>query len=333
MACGSAMDDALLDAHLALRHEAYRRHALFVPSPQATAALRGFLEPIHTEGTVHALEVGGEVRAVFAWRHDPSPFQGVPLSTVAIDHALDQAEVEPWLEQVIDRELPRMEADVDLLLDVSYQRALRALLRRGVGIDSLQLLGEPNDALSGLLEERHVEPALPDGLRLVALDEPHVDAVIELYRATFAADPRYCWFGANPRYLESLREALHEDLDRRVRGQHVIVRGRAAGRAMSGEVIGHAGAAVKDRELWGPSAGMSLVLKPELRGRGLLRSIYRALLESMIANGARAFRGGTSQPPVIRLARTMRRPLQGFLLRRPTLSPRAVFDPYLGPAL
>ena len=319
----SLMDAALLDAHVALRLESYGRHALFVPSPEAMAALRHFLEPFHAEGTVHALEANGEVRAVFAWRHDPAPFQGAPINSVAIDYALDLPEVKPWLERVLDAELPKMEGVIDLLLDVSHRAALRALTRRGVGIDSLQLLGDPRAALRGLLEDRWVEPTLPHGLRLAPLDEPHVDAVLELYRASFAAEPRYCWFGANPAYLRSLRETLHEDLDRRTRGQNVVLdRGR---------LVGHAGAAVKDSDLWGPSAGMSLVMAHEVRGRGLLRPLYRALLEDMIASGARAFRGGTSQPPVIRLGLAMNRPLQGFLLRRPVLSPRSVFDPYLGP--
>jgi GNAT superfamily N-acetyltransferase len=71
-----------------------------------------------------------------------------------------------------------------------------------------------------------------------------------------------------------------------------------------------------DNPFFGPLAGMTLLLAPALRGRGLLRALYAHLLDQMIARGAHTFRGGTSQAPVMRLAVEMERPLQGWLLRR-----------------
>ena len=71
------------------------------------------------------------------------------------------------------------------------------------------------------------------------------------------------------------------------------------------------------------------MLAPALRGRGLLRGLYASLLDSMIEAEARVFKGGTCQPPVLRLAREMDRALFAIHLRRGARLPRAAFEGFL----
>lgn len=303
------MDEAILEAHVDLRLAAFARHNGYAGGDRARTWVREKIEPLHREGAVRFAESNGRVRGVLAWRHDPSPWYGAPVSSVAIDYdACDPR----WIDAVLDEELPRMEADLDLLLDTTYTDAYRALRARGVGVGSLQLFGRPDVALERLGPAR---------VELIRMERAHIGAVLELHRRTFEAEPEHCWFGANRGFLEHMQKRTEEDIELASHGQRVLI--------ANGRVAGHVSATVKDDPLWGPTAGMSLVLAPELRGRGLLRGIYRQLLEDAIANGARQMKGGTSQPPVIKLAALMERPAYALVMRRSAAFPDSHFAPYL----
>ena len=315
-----AMEE-LLDAHTALRLATLSRHASFRGGPGAHAFLRERIAPLHREGSVRAAEHEGRLAGVLAWRHDPDhPQFGVPVSSVAIAYDAGWPGAERWLGEVLDRELPRMEADLDCMVDIHQPEAYRALAARGVGIDSIMLLGDPRAALARLLRDREVPP-LPAPLAIVPLERAHVDEAVALFRAAFTAEPQYCWFGGNEQHLSRQREELEKELAGGTRGHRVMVDGS--------RVVGALGASVREDGLFGRTAGMSLVLAPELRGRGLLRPIYRHLLEHMIAEGAVTFRGGTSQPPVMRLGRVLGRPCVGAHMRRRNHFPASHFAQYL----
>ncbi|MEQ8722187.1 MAG: hypothetical protein RID81_12950 [Sandaracinaceae bacterium] len=303
------MDDALLEAHAQLRRATYRRHPGYVDSEAATESIRAYLRPIHEEGRVAVHEEAGRVTAVLAWRHQEDAWVGEPVSQVAMD--LESAP-EHFRAATLDAELPRMEADLDLMLDAHHRATLEALLARGLGVDSIQLLGEPTRARAKL-EAR----PLPPGITVTPLEARDVEATLALHRETFAREPVYCWFGANPGFLASFEERLRSD-----REGHFVVR-------RDGAFAGHVSAAVKESPFWGRAAGMDLVLAPALRGRGLLRGLYASLLDSMIEAEARVFKGGTSQPPVLRLAREMDRTLFAIHLRRGATLPHAAFEGYL----
>ncbi|MCZ7682917.1 MAG: GNAT family N-acetyltransferase [Sandaracinaceae bacterium] len=304
------MDEAILEAHVDLRLAALARHAAFAGGDRAREWVRGKIEPLHREGTVRVADDGGRIRGVIAWRHDPSPWYGAPVSSVAIDYdACD----ERWIEATLDEELPRMEADLDLVLDVAHTHAYRALRARGVGVGSVQLFGRPELALAKLGPASAVD--------LIPMQRAHVGGVIDLFRRTFEAEPQYCWFGANRGFLEHMQKEIERDLARTSHGQRVWLDGD--------RVVGHASATVRDDPLWGRTAGMSIAFAPELRGRGLLRGVYRHLLEAAVENGARTMKGGTSQPPVLRLAARMERPVYALVMRRAAAFPESHFAPYL----
>jgi GNAT superfamily N-acetyltransferase len=319
------MDEAVLEAHADLRLAALGRHALFSPTPGARAHVLEKLGPVHREGTVRTAELGDRLVAVLAWRHDPDPWYGQPVSTVALDYDPRWDGIVRWLDGVLDAELPRMVADLDLVLDARYREAYRALRKRGVGLDSLQLFGDPREGLSRLLADRDVPSDLSRwGFELTPLEPHEIDEVIALSRASFVREPQYCWFGANESFLVNKRAELERDLASDAHVQRVV-------RTKDG-IRGHFSASVRrDDPLWGPVAGMSLNFAPELRGRGMLRAVYRHLLEAAIDRGARAIKGGTSQPPVLHLAAVMRRPLHAVIMRRGAKTPEAHFAPYEAP--
>lgn len=313
------MNDALLEAHVTLRLRAMSHHEAFAGDlPRATAFLREKLRPLHAEGTVRAAVEGGSLFGVLAWKHDPEPWCGEPVSAVALDYDPRWSGADAWLAEVLDDELPRMEADLDLLLDARHDAARHALRARGVGVDSIVLLGRPEVALARLIETgTSNEPAV----QLVPLEEEHIDPLMALERETFTREPQFCWFATNEQALARMRDGLFHALSAADPMLSVVI--------ADGRPRGLVQASLRDDALWGLTAGMSLLLAPELRGRGFARPIYRALLERMVEHGARTFKGGTNQPGVIRLGALMGRKLHAFVMRRGAPFPESHFRPYL----
>lgn len=301
------MPDDLLDAHVALRLAATSAHPCFPADPGAAAAhLTGKLRELHTSGTVRAFRTRAGVQGVLAWCHDPSPWYGVPVSTVAIDIDPSAPGVDDWLAEALDAELPSMEADLDLLVDACYPSVGRALLRRGVGIEAVILVGRAHEALERL--SAGDVRSLPAGVALGPIAPEHVEALVELERETFAAAPEYCWFGAAPRYLDGYRKEL---MTAATEGDP-LVRVLLVG----GEPRGIASGRLRGDPLWGRISALGLTFAPELRGRGLARAVYVDLLRHAVAAGAVAMKGGTSQPGVMRLGVEAGRTLQAVVMRR-----------------
>ena len=313
--------DEVLDAHVALRLAAARSHPCFSGDHAAAADhLRGRLARIHANGTVRPFVRGAGGRGVLAWRHDPAPWYGVPVSTVAIDVDPTARGVDEWLGDVLDAELPRMEADLDLLVDARYPSVARALLRRGVGVEAVILVGPVAVALERLAAG---DPRpLPAGVTIDAITPDDVEALVALERETFAASPEYCWFGAAPVYLDGYREDLataarHGDPLVRVVRVDGAPRGVASGR-------------LREDPLLGRISAMGLTFAPELRVRGVARAVYVDLLRHAVAAGAVAMKGGTSQPGVMRLSVEAGRTLQSVVMRRGATFPVGHFGTVLG---
>ena len=297
---------SLLEEHVALRLAAFRALRPFVDGPAAADAVRTYLSAHHTNGEVRTWTIDGELAAIAAWHFVPDTWFGAPSWNVAVDHRADVPadRVESWLFDVLEPELPRFDAEIDLLLPASYRPAFSALRRLGLGIDSVQLLGEVDLALASLEDAR-----LPTSLAIEPLDEESLPVVIALLERTFADEPEHGWFCALPAFLERQRDELNEALDDPDALQLVVKSGR--------RVVGHVGATSKrDNPFWGPSASLGICLDRSIRRRGVLRPLYRAFLEGLRARGLRVFRGGTSRPEVMHLGHVMQRTLQGLNLRR-----------------
>ncbi|MCA9614099.1 MAG: hypothetical protein H6721_18120 [Sandaracinus sp.] len=295
-----------LDEHVALRLAAFRRHRPYVESPAAEAAIRTYLTPHHTTGSVRVHRRAGRVSAVAAWRFVPDSWFGAPSWNVAIDHDVDVPadEVEAWLLDTLGPVLPTLDAELDVLVPASYPPVLAALRRLGLGIDSVQLVGEVDRALA-LLDDA----PLPSGLRIAPMREDDLPQVFAMLERTFVEEPEHGWFCALPKFIASQREEL-ETAARDPEALQLVVR--------EGEtVVGHVGASIDvANPFWGPATSLGLCFAPPIRGRGVLRPFYRAFLEGLRARGVRVFRGGTSRPAVMHLGRVMDRTLQGVNLRR-----------------
>lgn len=306
---------SLLEEHVALRLAAFRGLSPFVDGPAAEEAVRTYLSAHHANGEVRAWSFDGKLAAIVAWNFVPDTWFGAPSWNVAVDHRTDVPadRVESWLLDALGPALPGLDAEIDLLLPASYRPAFSALRRLGLGIDSVQLVGEVEVALASLGDSR-----LSTSLAIEPLDAESLPAVLGLLERTFADEPEHGWFCALPAFLARQRDELEKSLDDANALQLVVKSGQ--------HVVGHVGATIKlDNPFWGPSASLGICLDSSIRRRGVLRPLYRAFLEGLRARGLRVFRGGTSRPEVMHLGHVMRRTLQGLNLRRNVPFPDAHF--------
>lgn len=289
------------------------RHARFATHPgyrDDAAALTGMVEALRERVALARADGALQVlddRAYLLWWHEPVAWHGAPAQVVWLDHVDDPA-AERWICDQLDQ-MP-IDPGFECMLDAGYHGVRRHLLSRGFGIDSVSMLGAPALALTRLMADRPVDREHP-AVRIAPLTPADVDAVVDLSRQVFRETPAYCWFGANPVFLEA--RAL--DLGQPARGPREVL-------WRDDRVVGFWSAEVDPSPFWGRAAGMDFVLLPEIHGLGLARVGYRRLLEGLVADEVPIFKGGTNQPPVLHLSRLMgRRPWQTWIRREVPFSP------------
>ena len=307
-----------------LRHEALSVSPAYPGGPAALAfhtEMMARVLPAALEGPTGGLfqdsdEVG--LNAFVLWWREPF-LPGGPEVTHLL--AVRRPGSDPaWLLRALDEVLPGLDDTVNATL-LAWDAAARAhLLGRGLGMSSVHLAGRVDEALQRLVEARDPPRQPGGGLTLAVFEEHHLDDVMDIRREYFSKHLGFCWFGADPGALAEQRRRV---LARGPRDLHLAV--------LEGQTVrGYASAAVRDPcPHHGSSAGMDLVLHPEIQGRGVGTVAYRVLLEHLAAEGVGWVKGTTGQPPVMRLARLMGRRPMGVDLRRSPVLPTAWFDAIL----
>ena len=275
------------------------RAALAVPNVRVRTLGRG-------AGVRAAVLLGHQGRSDEAWPVQTCTVLGVPDDEVAL-RWLNATLAE--LAQCFDRRT------FTLALPPHLRALLPGLARRDVGISSVRLVGEPQVALARLCSAQAIARDLAaHSVEIRPLVAGAIPAVLDLRRRIFAAQPQWCWFGADRSFLKGearrLRLAVHDPLNT----LEVLWR--------DAEVVGFAAMQPSHRAGIGAVAGMDLLLAPALRGRGVVKTLYRRLLEAAVARSVPYFAGHTAQPAVMALGRRMGRVSTTLDLRRaPHLPP------------
>ncbi|MCB9531901.1 MAG: hypothetical protein H6700_09060, partial [Myxococcales bacterium] len=302
--------DPLAHAIASLRLAARRRVAPALGDPVLLADVeRACAATIEAAGAgecrVHRRN--GEIVAAVTSTHDERSWFGEPVTRVWLDAAPEDVDALGWLVDELPGVFRRAGPTLFCMLEAAHVAPLLdTALASGGAVDSVMLVGRTRDARAGL---GRVDVAA----RLAAADVTlrravgaDVAAISELDRAAFSANPEYCWFGANPDFLVGQRAALEAAVGAGA-PPWVLERG--------GRVLGWFQASVSSNPEWPAHAGMGVVLAPELRRRGLLRVAYAVMLEQLDTAGVEWFRGGTSQPAVMKLGLEMGRRLCGVHIR------------------
>ena len=277
--------------------------------------LRVALDERVDAGAFHVVEEGGKCLGFGILSPVSAERFGKPLINGDFEFSLERVEV---VDELLEWLAARSEV-ADETFIIHLGRAYRPLLGRlqgmGLGLDAIVVIGEVGPSLDRLVAATNPPPDLNHlGLSFKRLSSAQeVDAVIELKRLVFSAQPEFCFFGAWPSYLACERGALLEGIGSSDPAW-LIVRG--------GDILGYFSAHLsQEPPFWGSRAGLDVILHPSIQGQGIIKTIYRTLLGELRDRGVRHFIGGTSQPSVLGLSKIMERETLEYIVR-----PHASFD-------
>lgn len=261
------------------------------------AAVSNGIDAARRRGAHSTLHRDGRAVAAVTWYDDPAPWFGAPSARVTVDAGPGDADALAWAAERLGVALSSVGPAVYYPMEAAHASALMpAVLRAGLGVDSLGLIGRCDEGLAALGSfevERALERA---GATLRAASAEDVDAIIALNRSVFAREPEYCWFGASPTYLESLRSELESAVGA-VDPPYVLCDAEG--------MFGWFRASLSRGGEWGAGGSLGIALERRGRGLGLMRLFYAVALRDLRAAGATTYRGGTSQPPVLSLGRKL----------------------------
>ncbi len=323
-----ADDHALLRGWVELARRSYAIHPEYQGGEAALGkhrrAVADFICRGRIAGEVRALWAGERLRAAVSCYPEVDSWFGQPRRTIVFNRDPGDDDAGRWLvAQVADLGVDPHTDIIALASDRSLVDPLLAACPT-LGVDSVILLGQPRIALDALVAARDPAPYEAHGLSVGPVaDMAEVEALVKLSRDVFSAHPEWCWFCDGARQLSREMAGLMLALDGEPDDLTEVIRA-------DGEPVGMAQVHLEDNPLWGRCAGFGLLLHPRLWGRGIVKSMYRRMLERLVQSGALMFKGGTSQPPVMHLGRLMKRPLHGIHLRAGAPLPRDHFAPYLG---
>ena len=328
-----------------MRFKAQVSHDEHQHTKRAFDLTRAFLERgyrwVHQEGRgeLHTDFEGERLRGyMMVWRQ-PTSWYGSPVQYCALDFDWKDSRSVMWATQKLLELRPSLDDECELMLSARYYSILGVALGAGFGIDSGGLLGDPQRSLDLLME--HYQP--PSRLGHLNLDirpvsnRREVDHIIKLKREYFTAHPEFCWFGAQEEHLEQHRTELERSVlaarrRRQEEEEEILHEDSTELWAIYRErtFMGNFSYTASSESIqWGHSAGLDIMLHPIIQRQGVVKTVYRLMLESMIERNVKVYKGGTAQPAVLGLGKLMDRPLFSWVLRKNTAFDPAHFALYL----
>jgi len=287
----------------------------------ARAAHRAFVEACLTGGQLRTMRSASGALSAYTLTLRSDPEAALPRSYLVVERT-DGADTLAWVQATLAEDAPSWPDDLEVGIPSWDAPLRRALMARGLSIESVILAGRVERALSGLVAAYDPPRDLSHlGLSLAPVTPAHADAIVALRERVFTAEPQFCWFGARPGYLAGVRAALLSPT--RPGHRLVVLRGE--------QVLGFLSCTFMDDDPHhAPAGGMDLILDASIRGQGVSKVGYRVLLEALRDHGAEWIKGTTGQQPVMKLARVMGREAYATLLSRRASFPPGWFDIALG---
>jgi hypothetical protein len=296
-----------------------RRHPLCLEAvdlPKLVERFKESLERIQTSGFQHIVRgKRGQIEAAALVTFEEPSFTGAACWTGRL-HIHPDAPESALAAAVALADFARtVEQDFDASMSYGYRDVAIRLAQGGLFVHAVTFLGRVDEALAKLRAD--AIPADFDrwGLTCAPFCQcEDKDAVVALHGSAF--EERYGWFLTKPDFLVKLREDLSKENAKTE--SHFVIKNKR-------QVVGYFAGGVDPTPQWGRRAGMHFVLAHEWQGKGLSRVMYRMLLEAHARNDARVFFGGTSQPPVLKLARQLGRVPTDWIFGRKTHFPLDYF--------
>ena len=313
-----------IDSMALLRHQSFARLPLYNDSQEALAKQRNYInratEKAEQTGAVHLKHDGTQVQAFLLYWTEKESWYGVETQNCIIHSRPSEEAGLAWLKSCLENEVSNFNTNFDLILDASDVDIRQFFLNAHFHIDALILIGETAVALQQLSNKPKQARTKDLGLEVVPLkDHEFITEVSELKQKVFSQN-KACWFALNPQFIINENEALRESLDQN-QPLYLI--------KSAGKTVGYFGSHIEDTNTyWGSVGNLEFVLDPSIQGKGLARELYRIVLSDLHSAGTKTFKGGSSNPAVLHLSKTMGRQLSATVIRKgPSL--KRDFAPYL----
>jgi hypothetical protein len=333
-------DEDLISNLALLRFQAHISHADHQTTKKAFDVTRSFLQRgYHLIKEKHKGQLYTHYRDerlkgyLMHWFQEES-WYGPPIQNCVLDFDWKDPNAVLWATQKLLEVQPYLGPHCELMLNAKYASILGVSLGAGLQMDSVVLLGTPKESLHQL----NLQCAPPSHLGFMNLEihpmmnRREVEQAVKLKRQYFTSNPQFCWFGAHDVHLKQYKEELVEAIRSRRRGH----KGKNQAWVIYREDTFLGVFSYNEDEshpLWGHLAGVDIMLHPRIQKRGVVKTVYRIMLESMIEHGVSIYKGGTSQPAVMNLGSLMKRPLFSWVLRKKTAFHSTHFSPYLPASL
>jgi len=293
-------------------------YELFRNDAHAMDALRlkaaSHLKDVQHRGTAKAYFKKGICEAfVSTLKYQPLHFDSV-LEALNIYVRPDDLAAFAWLEE----QIKMLKLDTSLLqiltLNGLHTSLLPTLNYKGIGIDAVDLIADSNYSLNQILRQYKSWPTFEEhGLECVPMQLKHVDGIVKIRRRTYRELPEYCWFGSQESHLCQYGKRMKTATQKKHLWWVLLDKENVVGN-FGGDVV-------TDDPIWGPCANVEVLFAPQYRGKGLMKTAYRIMLEGLVAKKIPLYTGTTAQKPVMKLGR-----LTGRQMFRIQLHSRPVFE-------
>ena len=315
----------IVDAMALMRHQAFKRLVLYKDTQDAFLDQKKFIahgiNGAQNNGAIHVNHDGSALRAFLMHWTEKDSWYGAETQNCVIHLQPNDPKALAWTEECLRREMPNFNSKFDLILDAAYEEVRLFFLNRRFHIDALILIGETGIALQQLGPNKSSNATTKDlGLEIAPLtNDSHVEEISNLKQKVFSRN-RGCWFALNPEFIKHEKEELLKSI---AQNQPLYI-------IQSGDgTVGFFGAHIeRSNTYWGDVGNLEFVLDCSLQGKGLARQLYRIVLQDLKSLAVTKFKGGTSNPAVLHLSKTMGRELSATVIRKNPSSQKD-FAPYI----
>ncbi len=287
----------------------------FRPTPAAQTMFRkittSLLEGANSKGVVKTLYSGKKLLASFLVVPPENSDFFIPMQQVHLTMAPYSRKARLWMMNQVSDHSALFRKDTSLYLMNSEFELMDFLYNSGFHIRSRATMGDPLVALNGLVSA-YDPPKNLDHLELVIRppEMKDLDTILQITRKEFSRNPQFGWFAASKQYLKSAKERIGREIKSpKSKGTQLAVYSKR------GRLLGHSGMYVSKTPMYGLASGADITLDQSIQGKGIAKTLYRMTLEELVRRKVKIFRGGTSQPGMLKLNQVMGRRTHGYLMQ------------------
>lgn len=216
-----------------------------------------------------------------------------------------------WLRRVFQRHKNEFDKEkIEIWIKPAFSFLVPHLEKMGFHIETVLLMGKPRKALKQLTQKRIVPSTLNHlGLEIRPIQPKDVAAVIKIFRAEFCRNPQYGWFCGLPDYLNHRAKEFRKNINKSDKAFVRVITNK------SGKVVGVFSAVFQDDPVYERRGGTELIFDQSIQGHGISKTAYRLMLEWLVEKNVTVFQGGTSQAPVLKMGRVMKRVPSMYIMR------------------